>query len=118
MNAENREKRLENIRKCLKPGDGRRIARLAGVHPVWVSNVMTGRGVSERVLTIAEQIIAARQASKPLCSKCGCVIEGAHYNTPIGCYCITCWKQVPVSKRRELQREYEEQLMNSGSLFA
>lgn len=60
MNAENREKRLEAIRNGLRRGDKRRIAVLAGVHPVWVSYVIMGRGVSERVLTIAEQIIAER----------------------------------------------------------
>ncbi|WP_419526422.1 hypothetical protein, partial [Alistipes putredinis] len=60
MNTENREKRLEAIRNGLRRGDGRRIAILAGVHPVWVSYVINGRGVSERVLTIAEDIIAKR----------------------------------------------------------
>lgn len=60
MSTENREKRLEAIRKGLKRGDQRRIASLAGVHPVWVSYVITGRGVSERVLTIAEGVIAER----------------------------------------------------------
>ena len=60
MNAENREKRLEAIRNGLRRGDGRRIAILAGVHPVWVSYVINGRGVSERIFTIAQQIIAER----------------------------------------------------------
>lgn len=60
MNTENREKRLEAVRNGLRRGDKRRIAALAGVHPVWVSYVIKGRGVSERVLTIAEQIIAER----------------------------------------------------------
>lgn len=58
MNTENREKRLEAIRNGLRRGE--RIAILAGVHPVWVSYVINGRGVSERVLTIAEDIIAKR----------------------------------------------------------
>ena len=60
MSTENREKRLEAIRNGLRRGDKKHIARLAGVHPVWVSYVIMGRGVSERVLTIAEQIIAER----------------------------------------------------------
>lgn len=60
MNTENREKRLEAVRNGLRRGDKRRIAALAGVHPVWVSYVIKGRGVSERVLTIAERIIAER----------------------------------------------------------
>lgn len=60
MSTENREKRLEAIRNGLRRGDKKHIARLAGVHPVWVSYVIMGRGVSERVLTIAEDIIAKR----------------------------------------------------------
>lgn len=60
MNAENREKRLEAIRRGLQRGDKVRIARIADVHPVWVSYVMSGRGVSERVMTIAEWVIAER----------------------------------------------------------
>lgn len=60
MTQKNREKRLEAIRNGLRRGDKKQIAVLAGVHPVWVSYVIKGRGVSERVLTIAEQIIAER----------------------------------------------------------
>lgn len=51
---------MEAIRNGLRRGDKKHIARLAGVHPVWVSYVIMGRGVSERVLTIAEDIIAKR----------------------------------------------------------
>ena len=58
--TENREKRLEAIRNGLRRGDRTRIARLAEVRPEWVWWVLTGRGVSERVLTIAEDIIAKR----------------------------------------------------------
>ena len=58
--TENREKRLEAIQNGLRRGDRTRIARLAEVRPEWVWWVLTGRGVSERVLTIAEDIIAKR----------------------------------------------------------
>lgn len=58
--TENREKRLETIRNGLRRGDRTRIAQLAKVRYEWVWWVLTGRGVSERVLTIAEQIIAER----------------------------------------------------------
>ena len=58
--TENREKRLEAIRNGLRRGDRTRIARLAEVRPEWVWWLLTGRGVSERVLTIAEDIIAKR----------------------------------------------------------
>ena len=58
--TENRENRLEAIRNGLRRGDRTRIARLAEVRPEWVWWVLTGRGVSERVLTIAEDIIAKR----------------------------------------------------------
>ncbi len=60
MNAENRENRLDSIRRHLRRGDKKRIAELAGVHRVWVSLVIKGQGVSERVLTIAEEVIAER----------------------------------------------------------
>ena len=59
--TENREKRLEAIRNGLQRGDRTRIARLAEVRPEWVWWVLTGRGVSERVLTIAEGVIAERE---------------------------------------------------------
>lgn len=57
---ENQEKRLETIRNGLRRGDRTRIAQLAEVRPEWVWWVLTGRGVSERVLTIAEKVIAER----------------------------------------------------------
>jgi hypothetical protein len=57
--TENREKRLEAIRNGLRRGDRTRI-QLAEVRPEWVWWVLTGRGVSERVLTIAEKVIAER----------------------------------------------------------
>lgn len=60
MSIENRENRLDAIRKHLKRGDKKRIAELAGVHRVWVSLVIAGSGTSEPVLQIAEQVIAKR----------------------------------------------------------
>ena len=57
---ENQEKRLEAIRNGLRRGDRTRIAQLAKVRYEWVWWVLTGRGVSERVLTIAEKVIAER----------------------------------------------------------
>ena len=60
MNTESQEKRLEAIRSGLKRGDKKLIAALAGVHPVWVSYVIMGRGTSERILTIAERVIDDR----------------------------------------------------------
>lgn len=60
MNTETKKKRLELIRGSLQRGDVKRIAAIADVHDVWVSYVLHGRGVSERVLTIAETLIADR----------------------------------------------------------
>lgn len=60
MSTENKEKRLNAIRSGLQRGDKARIAKLAGVHWVWVSYVIGGKGTSERVLTIAERVIAER----------------------------------------------------------
>lgn len=66
MSIEEREKRLEVIRNGLKRGDRTRIARLANVRYEWVWWVLTGRGKSERVLAIAEQVIADRALQKRL----------------------------------------------------
>ncbi len=57
---DDKEKRLKNIRKHLIRGDKKLIAQRAGVHWVWVSEVIRGRGTSERVLSIAEELIAER----------------------------------------------------------
>lgn len=59
-----KEKRLKNIRKHLIRGDKKLIAQRAGVHWVWVSEVIRGRGTSERVLSIAEELIAERIHAK------------------------------------------------------
>lgn len=61
MNINYREKRLADIRSKLQRGDKIRIAKYAGVHPVWVSYVINGKGVSERVMSIAEHLIADRE---------------------------------------------------------
>lgn len=63
MVADTKEKRLKNIRKQLVRGDKKRIAERAGVHWVWVSEVIRGKGTSERVLAIAEEIIKERAQS-------------------------------------------------------
>ncbi len=55
-----KEKRLKNIRTHLVRGDKKLIAERAGVHWVWVSEVIGGRGTSERVLAIAEELIRER----------------------------------------------------------
>lgn len=60
MDTQTREKRLKNIRERLVRGDKKRIAVLAGVHWVWVSEVIRGHGTSERILAIAEEIINER----------------------------------------------------------
>lgn len=51
---------------------------------------------------------------KPCCIKCKCEINGAHYNTPIGRYCIACWERVPLCERKRLQKEYLNRMMNQG----
>lgn len=48
------------------------------------------------------------------CIKCKCEINGAHYNTPLGRFCIACWKRVPLRQRRQLQKEYLERMTNAG----
>ena len=62
MSTENREKRLEAIRNGLRRGDKKHIARLAGVHPVWVSYVIMGRGVSDRRTEPAKLMFKQLQA--------------------------------------------------------
>lgn len=57
---------------------------------------------------------------KPLklhCKKCKCEINGAHYNTPIGRYCIACWEGVPLRERKRLQKEHLNRMMNAGGGF-
>ena len=61
MSASHKENRLELIRENLKRGDKKHIAETTGVTPVWVSYVIMGKGVSERVLRAAEQLIAERK---------------------------------------------------------
>ena len=64
IHSGSKEQRLKNIRRNLVRGDKKLIAERAGVHWVWVSEVIRGRGTSERVLAIAEQIIAERTKRK------------------------------------------------------
>ncbi len=64
MDSANKEKRLKNIRKKLIRGDKKLIAQRAGVHWVWVSEVIRGKGTSERILSIAEEIIKERAKRK------------------------------------------------------
>lgn len=56
---------------------------------------------------------------KTYCKECKCEINGAHYNTPIGRYCIACWEGVPLRKRKRLQKEHLNRMTNAGgaSLF-
>lgn len=58
--TEAEETRLQGIRERLIRGDKKRIAELAGVHRVWVSYVIEGRGTSEPVLKAAEELIRQR----------------------------------------------------------
>lgn len=64
MESDKKGKRLKNIRRNLIRGDKKLIAERAGVHWVWVSEVIRGKGTSERVLTIAEEIISERAKQK------------------------------------------------------
>lgn len=64
MDSDKKGKRLKNIRRNLIRGDKKLIAERAGVHWVWVSEVIRGKGTSERVLTIAEEIISERAKQK------------------------------------------------------
>ncbi len=61
MSAENQENRLKAIRSALHRGDKARIAQRTGTSRQWVYLVINGQGVSERILTIAEQVIAERE---------------------------------------------------------
>ena len=53
--------RTDRIRLRLKRGDIKRIAAERGVHPVWVSQVIRGEGVSDPVLQVAERLISERE---------------------------------------------------------
>lgn len=54
---------------------------------------------------------------KTYCIKCGCEICGAHYNTPIGCYCFECWDKVPAKKKQQLTDEALRAMARWGGLF-
>ncbi|MDR0510894.1 MAG: hypothetical protein LBH06_07370 [Rikenellaceae bacterium] len=53
--------RLAIINAGLKRGDKKRIAEITEVHRVWVTYVLMGKGISERVLRAAEALIAERK---------------------------------------------------------
>ena len=61
MNRQVELSRLDYIRLKLKRGDVKRIAAMQGVHPVWVSRVIRGEGVSEPIVRLAENIIKERE---------------------------------------------------------
>ncbi|MBQ4278323.1 MAG: hypothetical protein IJC16_00020 [Rikenellaceae bacterium] len=61
MNNVREINRVDWIRLNMKRGDKKYIARLLDVHPEWVSRVIRGQGVSERVLRTAEALIAERE---------------------------------------------------------
>ena len=61
MNNKIEVTRAERIRLRLKRGDVKKIAAEMGVHPVWVSQVIRGEGVSEPVLVAAERLIGERE---------------------------------------------------------
>lgn len=47
---------------------------------------------------------------KICCVKCKRAITGAHYNTPIGKYCIQCWDKVSQRTKARLERQALEWL--------
>lgn len=57
MQKVNINKRILKIRASLKYGDITKIAKKAGVTREWVSYVLLGQGVSEKILKIAEEHI-------------------------------------------------------------
>lgn len=61
MNKMSEISRTDRIRLKLKRGDKKRLAAELGVNPVWVSRVIQGGGVSDRVLKAAEALIAERE---------------------------------------------------------
>jgi FAD synthase len=56
--------RAEYIRLKLKRGDIKKLSRQLNVHHEWVSMVLRGRGISERVLRAAEALISERENQK------------------------------------------------------
>ncbi len=61
-----RIKRVRNIRTNLLRGDINTVAMRADVSRVWVSRVLNGKDVSERVLRAAEELIAERKQTKSI----------------------------------------------------
>lgn len=58
------QKRLLLIRIKLIKGDIKYIAEKAGVHRVWVSQVLHGHRRSERILRIAEELVSERETNE------------------------------------------------------
>lgn len=56
-----RNERLANVVSELKRGDQTKIAKSVGVGRRWVCEVMKGKGVSEKVMQAAEQLIQSRK---------------------------------------------------------
>lgn len=63
MKKVEKNKRILKIRASLKYGDITKIARKAGVTREWVSYVLLGQGVSERILEVAEEHINDKKNS-------------------------------------------------------
>lgn len=51
---------MRNVRKRLRGGDVNAVAKRAGVSRVWASYVLNGHKVSEKVLRVAEELVAER----------------------------------------------------------
>lgn len=60
MEKNQKNNRLQDIRMSLRHGDITQIARKASVHREWVSMVLLGRGVSNRILAMTEEHINNR----------------------------------------------------------
>ena len=61
------------------------------------------------------EIISARQAMEIVRQEdLTLVVDNKHYNTPIGRYCIACWKRVPLRERKRLQKEHLNRMINAG----
>ena len=61
LRGKKRKERIRRIRANLIRGDINMIAARAEVSRVWVSCVLGGEGVSEKVLHAAEELIAERK---------------------------------------------------------
>lgn len=64
MEKDYKNKRILKIRASLRYGDITKIAKKADVTREWVSYVLLARGVSERILKIAEDHVGDRMHDK------------------------------------------------------